>query len=260
MEFYEILMLLFFVAMVAGFIDSMAGGGGLIVIPALLAAGLPPAATLATNKLQACFGSFSAAFHFFRSGELDLRRLWPWFVASVAASGLGSLLVLQIDPSFLRIVLPVLLVAMAFYFWFFPGVGAVDARQRLSVLAFGLTAVPLIAFYDGFFGPGTGSFFALAFVGLMGFNLRRATAHAKLVNFGSNLGSLMVFIAGGKVVWTIGLVMGAGQYLGARLGAGLVIKRGAALVRPMLVLICLATTAKLLFDEYGSAVAAVWMN
>lgn len=247
----EILFLLFAVALLAGFIDSIAGGGGLITIPALLAVGIPPAAALATNKLQGSFGSFSATLHFYRSGQLDLRHLWPWFLASVIASGLGAIAVQNLDPSFLRGVMPLLLVAIAIYFLVSPNVGALDSRQRMSFALFGGTVVTAIAFYDGFFGPGTGSFFALALVALMGFNLRKATAHTKLLNFGSNIGSLALFILGGQVLWVIGLVMGLGQFVGARLGAGMVMKKGVRLVRPLLIFICLATTAKIVWDDYG---------
>lgn len=252
----DLLALLFAVGLFAGFIDSIAGGGGLVTIPVLLAVGVPPAAALATNKLQGTFGSFSAALHFYRLGELDLRRLWPWFAVAVVASALGAVTVQAVDPSFLRTVLPVLLVTIALYLLLSPGIGAVDAHQRLGYWAFGLTIVPAVAYYDGFFGPATGSFFALALVGVMGFNLRKATAHTKLLNFGSNVGSLVLFIIGGKVLWAIGLAMGVGQFLGARLGAAMVMKKGARLVRPLLVVVCLATTAKLVNDDHGVMLAA----
>ena len=115
----------------------------------------------------------------------------------------------------------------------------IDQHQRMPLIAFSVVMGTLIGFYDGFFGPGTGSFWALAFVSLLGFNLSKATAHSKALNFVSNVTSLVVFLAGGKVVWTVGLLMGAGQFLGARTGSHLVIKKGTRLIKPLLIAVSL---------------------
>ena len=113
---------------------------------------------------------------------------------------------------------------------------------------FGLTVVPLIGFYDGVFGPGTGSFFMLAFVTLAGYGLLKATAHTKLLNFASNIGGFAAFAFVGVIAWKVGLVMGVAQFFGARLGAGLAMKKGARLIKPLLIVVCLALAARLLFD------------
>ena len=243
---------LFAVAVTAGCIDAIAGGGGLLCVPTLLWAGLSPAATLATNKLQGSFGTFSATLHFVRAGAVEPLRLAPTILSVFGGAIAGTLLVQTLDPGFLRTVLPLMLVGIAAYFLLSPRIGEEDRHQRLSLTAFTLSVAPAIGFYDGFFGPGTGSFFAIALVALLGYNLTKATAHTKLLNLTSNIASLLAFLLGGKIVWSAGLVMAAGQFFGARLGSHLVLTRGAGLVRPLLVVMSLAITARLVAADTGS--------
>ena len=247
----ELLGLLVLIAGVAGCIDAIAGGGGLLTLPALLWAGLPPVEALATNKLQGSFGTASATLRFLRHGAIDLRALGPAAVLTLLGSAGGSWLVSRIDPGALTHLLPALLVAFALYFLFSPRVGDLPSRQRLGLTAFGLLAGASIGFYDGFFGPGTGSFFALAFVALLGYDLRGATAGSKLLNFASNAAALLVFALGGQVAWTVGLAMAVGQWTGAWLGAHLVIRHGARLVRPLLVAVSLLLSIRLLVQQLG---------
>ena len=245
----EILAALFGVSLLAGFVDSIAGGGGLLTVPALLWAGLPPAAAIATNKLQATFGSFSAAVRFIRSGEVDPRAMKAE-IACALAGGLAGAIVLQwIDAGIMRDVIPFLLIGIALYLLLSPKAGDLDAHRRMGDTAFALVACTGIGFYDGIFGPGTGTFFAIAFVTLLGFNLRKATAHTKVLNFTSNIASLIGFLAGGAILWTVGLVMAVGATLGAQLGAHMVIRNGARLVRPMLVVASLAITVRLVWSD-----------
>ncbi|MEH6473446.1 MAG: TSUP family transporter [Halopseudomonas sp.] len=243
---YELMALLFAAGMLAGFVDAIAGGGGLIALPMLLFAGLSPAQALATNKLQGTFGTFSASLYFIRKGLVDLRSIGTMVVCTFVGSALGTLLVQQIDPSFLTAVIPLLLILIALYFWFSPQVGEEDVKQRIGPLSFALSIGFGVGFYDGFFGPGTGSFFAIAFVSLMGFGLTKATAHTKVLNLTSNVASLLFFILGGQVVWTLGLLMAAGQLIGGRLGASLVVLKGSKLIRPLVVCICILMSVKLL--------------
>ena len=121
-------------------------------------------------------------------------------------------------------------------------------------LPFALIAGGCVGFYDGFFGPAAGSFYALAFVTLCGFNLAKATAHAKLLNATSNIGGLLLFILGGKVIWATGFVMLVGQFLGARMGSRLVLSKGQKLIRPMIVIVSAVMSAKLLFDSHGQEI------
>ena len=242
----DLLMLLTLVAVVAGFVDAVAGGGGLLTVPALLVGGLSPAQALATNKLQGTFGTFSAVLTFLRAGHIPLRSLWPAVLTVALGAGFGAWAAQIITASLLDQVIPVLLMVIAAYYVFSPGAGDVERHHRLSSGAYTATAAPAVGFYDGFFGPGTGAFFTTANVILRGQNLLTATAHAKLFNFTSNFAALVVFIAGGQTLWLLGLLMGCGQIIGALLGSRLVVRRGAGLVRPMLIAMSLLITVNLI--------------
>ncbi|MDU5729987.1 MAG: sulfite exporter TauE/SafE family protein [Citrobacter freundii] len=231
---------LFFVAMLAGFIDSLAGGGGLLTIPALMAAGMPPAQALATNKLQACGGSISSSLYFIRRGVVNLAdqklNIFMTFVGSMS----GALLVQHVQSDVLRQILPVLVICIGLYFLLMPKVGEEDRQRRLHGLPFALVAGGCVGFYDGFFGPAAGSFYALAFVMLCGYNLAKSTAHA--------------FALGGKVIWATGFVMLIGQFIGARMGSRLVLSKGQKLIRPMIVIVSAVMSAKLLYDNHGQEI------
>ena len=242
----EIDALLFAIALLAGLIDAIAGGGGLLTVPALLWAGLSPVETLATNKLQASFGSFTATFNFVRQGAVNLRGARLAVVCTFVGASAGALLVQHLHTDVLERLIPVLLIGFAVYFLFSPRVADVDGHQRISDGAFAFTIATGVGFYDGFFGPGAGTFFAAGFILLLGYNLRRATAHTKLLNFTSNFASLLWFAVGGHVVWKIGLIMAIGQFIGAWTGSHLVLRHGARLVRPLLVTVSLLISLKLL--------------
>ncbi len=244
----EIALMLALAAFAAGFIDSIAGGGGLITIPALLLAGFSPVEALGTNKLQGLFGSGSATIAYASKGLVDLRRQLPAAAMAFVASVVGALVATILPGDLLRLGLPFLLIAIALYFAFKPNMDDVDRAQRLSPFIFGLTVPPLIGFYDGMFGPGTGSFLILAFVSLAGYGVLKATAHTKFLNFASNVGGFSAFAAAGVVSWKIGLIMGVAQFLGARLGAGVAMKIGARLIKPLLVIMCMALAVRLLID------------
>jgi len=239
------------VGLAAGCIDSIAGGGGLLTIPALLATGMPPTQALATNKLQSSFGSFSATWYYYRRGMINLVEMRQAVIYTFAGSTAGTLLVQQIDPAFLGRLLPLLLALFALYFMLSPRISDEDSQRRLEPSGFALLAGSGIGFYDGFFGPGTGSFFAIAFVSLAGFSMRRATAHTKLLNFTSNLASLLFFILGGKVVWLAGLSMALGQFFGARLGSRLVVRLGVKLIKPLLITVSLVMCTHLLWQQHS---------
>lgn len=250
---------LFLVALLAGFIDSIAGGGGLLTVPALLAAGLSPAQALATNKLQSVGGSFSASLYFIRRKAVDLSQQKLNIALTFLGSISGALLVQHVKGDILRQLLPLLVIAIGLYFLLMPKIGEEDRQRRLHGLPFALVAGGCVGFYDGFFGPGAGSFYALAFVTLCGYNLAKSTAHAKVLNFTSNLGGLLLFMIGGKVVWLVGLVMLVGQVCGARLGARMVLSKGQKLIRPMIVIVSAVMSAKLLYDSHGAEIAA-WLH
>ncbi|PHM49859.1 sulfite exporter TauE/SafE family protein [Xenorhabdus miraniensis] len=249
---------LFLVAIVAGFIDSIAGGGGLLTIPALLSVGISPVQTLATSKLQAVGSSFSASLYFIRRKVVDWRSQRFAIFMTMLGAMLGALLVQFVSPDFLRYLLPILVMLIGLYFLLVPNIGAEDRQRRLGPIAFGCLTGCGIGFYDGVFGPGAGSFFALCYVMLCGYNLAKATAHAKVLNFASNIGALGFFIIGGQVLWLVGCVMLIGQMIGARLGAGLVLSKGQKLIRPMLVTISFLMSIKLLYDHHGDTIRS-WL-
>lgn len=243
----DIIALLTAVAFAAGFIDALAGGGGLLTIPALMAAGVSPVSAIATNKLQGTFGTGSAFLAFARKGLIDFPRFrWPAIGALVGA-GAGAYILQLIDSAFLAGFIPVLLIAMAIYFLTAPQMSDVDRHSRIGQAGLcGIVAT--IGFYDGFFGPGTGSFFTTALVALGGLGLVRAIAHTKYLNFCTNMMSLVVMIAGGKVIWMIGLPMAVASIMGNQAGAHVAMRFGGKGVRPVLVVMSLALTVKLLSD------------
>ena len=245
------LLVLSLCSIIAGFIDSIAGGGGLLTIPALLSVGIPPAQALATNKLQSSFGSFSASFYFLRRGYIDLKLIRNAILFTFIGSACGTLLVQQIDPSSLKQAIPFMLIGFALYFIFSPHIGDEDRQQRMSFFLYSLLVGLVVGFYDGFFGPGTGSFLAISFVALAGFNLAKATAYSKLLNFTSNIASLIFFMLGGKILWQVGLIMGVGQFIGARLGSKMVVSKGSKIIRPLLVVMSLVMSARLLWQHYA---------
>lgn len=247
---YQLIALLFFVAILAGFIDAIAGGGGLLTIPALMWAGLPPTAALATNKLQACGGSFFASLYFVRKGMVKLSQMKLAIACAFIGSALGTVAVQMVDTSVLELLLPFLILAIGGYFLFSKKISEQDRHQVLTPSMFGFTAALGVGFYDGFFGPGTGSFFALAFVSLAGYGLAKATAHAKVLNFSTNIASLIFFAIGGKVFWLLGFIMLIGQAIGATLGSRLVITKGTKIIKPLVVTMSIAMSIKLLSSQY----------
>jgi len=170
-------------------------------------------------------------------------------LCTFVGAAFGAWLVQRLDSTLLEGLIPLLLIAFALYFWRSPRLSDLDSHQRLDESLFAVLIGLGVGFYDGFFGPGTGTFFALGYVALLGYNLRRATAHSKALNFTSNLAALLCFVQGGHILWPIALAMALGQMIGAWIGAHLVLRHGAALVRPVLVVVSLAVSGKLLWER-----------
>lgn len=250
MSSYVLWPLLFGAGFFAGFVDSIAGGGGLITVPVLLGIGLPPVEAFATNKLQSTFGSASAAWSYRKARLVTLREAWPGIAATAVGAGAGVFAVSLLDPTLLRRVIPFLLLAAALVVWRRPALGAVEREPRFRLLPFQFLAGLALGFYDGFFGPGTGTFWTLALVLGPGFALLRATAWTKAMNFTSNAVALAAFGLTTRFDWTAGLLMGVGQALGARAGARVALRGGSRLIRPMFLVVVLAATAKLFYDGW----------
>lgn len=235
----ELLFILLLVGIFAGFVDTLAGGGGMITLPALLMSGLSPEAALATNKLQGSFGTVSASWYFIRRGELVWRNIRLGILSTAMGAASGTLAVQFLPSAWLETLIPALLVAVAIIFLFMPNVGELDREARLSLPIFACAAAYPIAFYDGFLGPGTGSFFLLALITLRGKSLRNATIEAKAYNATTNVVSLLVFMVGGHIAWIHGLSMAAGQLIGARLASHMIMVKGSRLIRPMVIVVSL---------------------
>jgi uncharacterized membrane protein YfcA len=246
-----LLSILFGTGLAAGLVDSIAGGGGLITIPVLLGIGLPPQVALGTNKLQASFGSGSAMLTFIRSGTVRLGECGEGILCTASGAALGSWAIQLLNPEFLRLMIPWLLIIIALYTLFTPHLGREDIHPSMRRGLFFCIAGLTLGFYDGFFGPGTGSFWVMALMLGLGFNMTRATGYTKVMNFTSNFVALIMFQAGGCVLWREGLVMGAGQFIGARIGARLVIRRGSGFIRPIFITMVLLITARLIWQIYG---------
>jgi uncharacterized membrane protein YfcA len=245
----SLLFLLGLVAFAAGFIDTLAGGGGLITVPTLMLAQVPPVQAIATNKLQGTFGTLIATLTLLHKRKIVWGDVRKPFVASFLGAAIGALVIQMIDASALEVLVPLVLGAIALYFLLAPGAGSIERKPLIGQWLHHVFVVPLIGFYDGFFGPGTGSFFSLSEVALRGRNLVTATAIAKALNLASNVASLLVFIAGGKVLWLVGGVMAVGQLAGAYLGSLAVIGGGAQLIRPLIVTVCLIMIGRYLYQH-----------
>jgi len=242
----SVLVIFFVVGLCAGFFDAISGGGGLLTVPAMLLAGVPPLIALGTNKFQGLFGTASATYSFASKGHLDLRALAPTAAACFAASVVGAYVASFVPQDALAMALPVVLICIALYFAFGRNLGDTARPALISKFALAGFALPLVGLYDGLFGPGAGSFYMLMLLGLGGLGVLQATAQTKLFNFASNLGGFIGFALIGAVAWKIGVAMAAGQIIGGALGAKMAMKKGAALIRPLLVTICILTALKLL--------------
>jgi len=240
----ELLGVLFVVAIIAGFVDTLAGGGGLITVPSLILAGVPSIMALGTNKLQGCIGTATATLIMFRKGKIQWAALKAAMLYAFVGAVFGTLVLQFIPSAALNFIVPAVLLIIAGYFIFSSHISMSGSRPRMGEAAFHKAVIPTIGFYDGFFGPGTGSFFSLAGVALRGQSLLDATVSAKALNFSTNVASLIVFIFAAKIVWSIGLVMMAGQVIGAWLGAHSLFRIPTQFLRLLIVAVCLAMLVK----------------
>jgi uncharacterized membrane protein YfcA len=242
----ELLFIMAAVALAAGFFDAIAGGGGLITLPALLLAGVDPLAAIATNKFQAASATVSATAAFARKGMIEWRTGLPMAVMAFVGGALGALSVNLIPKAVLEALVPLLLLGVALYFALSPKLSNDERRAKLPVVVFCLTLAPLIGFYDGVFGPGVGSFYMVAFVLIMGQGILRAVCNAKLLNASCNLGALLVFAMLGNIILPLALAMGVAAFVGAQLGARCAVRFGSRLIKPLLIGVCCLMAGKLL--------------
>ena len=241
---------LFTIAVVAGIVDAIAGGGGLITIPSLLLLGLPPMVALGTNKLQAVIGELTTSLVFIFSKQLPTKGIVLGILFTSIGAIAGSLAVSLVDKESLQVLLPFMMAGITIYSITSSKLKSTDASEaKLSISSFMVLNGLLIGFYNGFFGPGTGSFWMLAFVILLGYTIKQATMATKPLNLVGNMASLILFIGLGYVDYTMGLIMGAGQIVGSVIGSKFVIAYGTKLVRPVFISVSMAMTAKLIYEN-----------
>ncbi|MCP4295590.1 MAG: TSUP family transporter [Proteobacteria bacterium] len=255
MQFFDLSAEIFLVLMAtgfcAGFVDSIAGGGGLIALPVLLFVGIPPQMALGTNKFQGSFGTFIAAFNFIRKKEVTLRNTYIGIIVTFAGACLGAWSIQRLDAEVVKHLIPVLLLLIFFYTVFSKNFGKEKKSSILKMGTFFLIFGPLLGFYDGFFGPGTGSFWTVTLLIFTGVNLTKAIGNTKIMNFTSNIVALGMFIIGGNVHFIAGLAMATGTLIGAYLGSNLAIKRGAEFIRPIFLTVVIVSVLRLLYLNYA---------
>ncbi|BCL71848.1 putative permease [Vibrio nigripulchritudo MADA3029] len=246
----SVLIWLFCAALIAGIVDAIAGGGGLITVPSMMLAGVPPLVVLGTNRLQAVIGETTALITYWLNNEIKLKGFaFGIFMTGIGAV-LGSYSVSLFPKDVLQLLLPILMVCITFYSILSKRIkNNVATEAKMSNRRFMMMCGLAIGFYNGFFGPGTGSIWMVAFVILLGFTIKQATIATKPLNLIGNLVSLLFFIGLGTVDYKLGLVMGAGQILGSVLGSKIVIHNGDKVVRPVFITVTLLMTVKLIVDS-----------
>ena len=239
----EILTFLFFVGVVAGFLDTLVGGGGLLAVPALLLSGIPPIYVLGTNKFQGSMGTGIATFLLFKKKKLDWNSIKNLMFASFIGSIVGGVIIQFVDTQFLSFVIPIVLVFIAIYFIVSPKPKSIASNPK-SNKKFELFAVPVVGFYDGMFGPGAGSFFAMTGVMIKKLEIIQATILAKPLNFASNIAGFIVFFSFGHIAFLIGLLMMMGQMIGAFFGTHYLLKANPLIIRLLIVIISISMLIK----------------
>ncbi|WDE08433.1 TSUP family transporter [Thalassomonas viridans] len=230
--------------MLAGFLDTLAGGGGLLTVPALMMSGIPPVAALATNKLQASTGTATASYLMIKNKKVSWLEIKPLMLFAFLGAAAGTVLIQFIDTQILSFVIPLVILLIGLYFLLAPTPNENSRQAKISPKNYQRLVVPSIGCYDGLFGPGTGSFFVLAGVSLNGRGFIDATAIAKPLNFATNMASLLVFLVAGQVIWVLGIIMLLGQIIGARLGSRCLFSIKVAYLRGLVVLMCFAMLVK----------------
>lgn len=244
-------MLLFLIVagFIASFVDAVVGGGGLIALPALLFAGLPPAMALGTNKLAGTMSSLTSTVSFMRSGKINYNAVKYLFPLSLIGAALGSFTVRQIPSEFMKPMVIVMLIVVTVYTLLKKEWGAKSTYQGMTKKVAFLSAIValVIGFYDGFFGPGTGSFLIFAFL-MLGFDFVVAAGNAKVLNFASNLASLVTFMLLGFVNFQYGIPMGIAMIAGAIVGSRVAIRKGTTYIRPLFISVTVLLIGKQLWD------------
>jgi uncharacterized membrane protein YfcA len=240
----EIALFLFIIAIIAGFLDTLAGGGGLLTLPALMMSGMPPLLALGTNKFQSCMGTATASVMMLRKKRVKWHQVKHLMLSAFIGSAIGTIIIQFINAELLTLVIPVVISCIGIYFLITPTIDEGDKPTKVSATGYKNLVVPIIGCYDGIFGPGTGSFFTLAGRSLRAQKFLEATAIAKTLNFSTNFASFIVFLFAGQIVWLVGIIMMLGQLIGAWLGSHCLFKIPVNYLRYLVVVMCFAMLAK----------------
>jgi uncharacterized membrane protein YfcA len=249
--FVTLLAFLFAVGLFSGTVDAIAGGGGLISLPILLSIGMPPHIAFGTSKLQAIVGTFAAAKRYYKAGWISFANLYQGLIFGFIGSALGAVAAQALSGHVLQKIIPVLLTLVLVYTLVSPKLGTDDQEPRMSPVLFYVLFGFGMGFYDGFFGPGVGSMWIFVLTFLLGYNIVKATAYTKILNLNSSTVATICFIIGGNVNYKFAACMALGQLIGGRLGAGLAIKNGTQLVRPIFLTVVTATISVLVYRAYS---------
>ncbi len=247
---WQYIIILFSSGLLAGTVDAIAGGGGLITLPLLIGVGLPAPVALGTNKLQAMIGTSAATFNYFKNRLISLEVVLKGLLFGFLGATSGSLVAQHVNSSFLELVIPFIMLLVFLYTLYSPKLGLLDGRVRMPEQRFYMLFGFLLGFYDGFLGPGTGSFWVIALVFFLGYNLAKATAYTKIFNLKSNVIATCWFMLGHNLDYKVGFIMALGQMIGGKLGSQLVIKNGAQFVRPVFLGIVLLAIFSMFYRQY----------
>ncbi|MFD3156665.1 TSUP family transporter [Haloimpatiens sp. FM7330] len=243
------IILLCIAGFVAAFVDSIAGGGGLITVPAYLLAGLKPSFVLGTNKFGAACGSFTSSLKFAKSGKVNFKLLGFLVPFTLIGAVIGVNVVLNINEAVLNILVLVMIMFIGIYSMFSKTLGVENKFKGLNNknIFLGIILALLLGFYDGFFGPGTGSFLIFGLIGIFGYDFVHAVGNARILNFISNITSLILFAINGRIFYTYAIPVSIFMILGARLGTKVALNKGSKLIKPIFVVMSLAVAGKMLF-------------
>ncbi|STX39607.1 TSUP family transporter [Legionella feeleii] len=252
LPYHFLLPLLFLTGLVAGTVDAIAGGGGLISLPMLLGVGVPPQVALGTNKLQGAIGTFVASYGYYRQGLLSLNTIYKGLMWGIFGTILGAVASQVLNSDILRKIIPLLLLAILIYTIFSPKLGSEDRWPKINEFWFYIFFGFFLGLYDGFFGPGTGSLWVFSLTFFLGYNFVKASAYTKVFNLKSSLIATLCFAFGGNIDYTLALCMAMGQLIGGRIGVYFAIKNGARLIRPIFISVVSTTIITLLYKSYGA--------
>lgn len=243
--------ILLFVAVLGGFVDAIAGGGGTITLPAIMVAGLPPIVALGTNRFQGLVGEFIAALHFMRHGGLNLRVVLPVMAMASVGSAIGCYLVLHTSEETLSKLLPLLLLAVLLYSVISGRLLQSRGKYQMSLAKFAVMLGTLIGFYNGFFGPGTGSLLIASFIMFYGSEVKAAVMYGKPVNFTGNVVAVLIFAPYSGVNWTVGLTMALGQIIGSSIGARTLLQSGVGVIKTVYTIVVLLLVFELILRAFN---------